>query len=99
MTRAVQQTFRKMRSECQVRGHLVSKPGRLALGVSSGGTLRCAYRGAERKIAAQIRHEFRKTDRFHCGEAGIEATCGKRGRFGQSAALDHLNEPGIARCI
>ena len=69
----------------------------MAFGVSPGGALRCSYRGTERDIAPQVRQEFGKTHRLHCGEAGIEAACGERLCLGQSAGLDHLNEPGIAR--
>ena len=53
----------------------------------------------EWEIAPQVRQELGKTHRLHRGEAGIEAACGERLRLGQRAGLDHLNEPGIARCV
>ena len=71
----------------------------MAFGVSPGGALRRSYRGPERDIALQIRQELGKTHRLHCGEAGIEAAYFNRLCLGQSAGLDHLIEPGIARCV
>lgn len=77
----------------------MTEPSRLAFGVSPGRALRGSYRGTERDIAPKVRQELGKTHRLHCGEGGIEAACGERLRLGQSAGLDHLNEPGIACCV
>src|SRR5438132_11656110 len=74
----------------------MTKPGRLTLGVSAGRTLRRGKRRIEWDIAPQVSQKFGQTDRLHCREAGIEAACGECRRLGQSARLDHLNEPGIA---
>ena len=71
----------------------------MAFGVSSGGALRSSDRGAERDIAPEVGQELGKTHRLHCGEAGIEAAYFNRLCLGQSAGLDHLNEPGITRGV
>ncbi len=71
----------------------------MTFGVSPGGALRCSYGRIEREIAPQISKELGKTHRLHRREAGVEAACGERLGLGQSAGLDHLNEPGVARCV
>ena len=77
----------------------MTEPSHLALGVSPGGALGCSYSGIEWDIAPQVRKELGKAHRLHCGEAGIETAYVNRLCLGQSAGLDHLNEPGIARCV
>lgn len=71
----------------------------MAFGVSPGGALRCSYRGIERDIAPQVSQEFGKAERLHCGETGIETASCEGRSFGQSAGLDHLKEPRIARRV
>src|ERR1700756_4564541 len=65
MTRALQQTFRKLRVENKVRRRLVVEPGRLAFCIAAGGALRQSNRFIERPLAAQIGQEFRKPRGFH----------------------------------
>src|SRR5215831_2758781 len=96
MTRAAQQTFRKLRREGEAWRSLVTEPRHLAFRVAARSALRRIYCRIEGDFLAKVGQEFGEAHGLHHRELGIETPCGDPRRFVDGPGLDHARKACVA---